>query len=51
MHGCALLALDHEHTVCPSDLTPDHPNVRAANLALCPVDESNLLAKVEAADV
>lgn len=43
MHACA------EHTVCPSDLAPDHPNVGAPNLTLRPVDESNLLAEVEAA--
>lgn len=36
------------HTVRPSNLAPDHPDVGAPNLTLCPVDESNLLAQVEA---
>lgn len=35
----------------PSDLAPDYPDVRAANLTLRPVNESNLLAQVEAATV
>ena len=39
------------HTVWPSDLAPDYPDVRAANLTLRPVNESNLLAQVEAAIV
>lgn len=31
-----------------SDLAPDHPDVGAADLALGPVNESDLLAQVEA---
>jgi hypothetical protein len=34
-------------TVWPSDLAPDHTDVRAADLTLSAVDESDLLAKVE----
>lgn len=36
------------HTVRPSNLAPDHPDVGTPNLTLCPVDKSNLLAQVEA---
>ena len=32
----------------PGDLAPDHPNVGAADLTLSTVNESDLLAKVEA---
>jgi hypothetical protein len=35
-------------TVGAGDLAPDHPNVGAADLTLGPVNESDLLAKVEA---
>ena len=35
-------------TVGAGDLAPDHPDVRAADLTLGPVNESDLLAKVEA---
>lgn len=31
----------------PGDLTPDHPDVGAADLTLGPVNESDLLAEVE----
>lgn len=36
------------HTVRAGDLAPDHPDVGTPNLTLSPVDESNLLAQVEA---
>lgn len=36
------------HTVRPSNLAPDHPDVGTPDLTLCPVDKSNLLAQVEA---
>lgn len=35
-------------TVGAGDLAPDHPNVGAADLTLGPVNESDLLAEVEA---
>lgn len=35
------------HTVRTSNLAPDHPDVGTPNLALGPVDESDLLAEVE----
>jgi hypothetical protein len=36
------------HTVRAGDLAPDHPDVGAADLTLGTVNESDLLAKVEA---
>ena len=39
---------DSPRTVRAGDLAPDHPDVGAPNLALGPVDESDLLAQVEA---
>jgi len=38
------------HTVWPGDLAPDNPDVGTPNLTLGPVDESNLLAEVEAVE-
>lgn len=35
------------HTVRAGNLAPDHPDVGAADLTLGPVNESDLLAKVE----
>lgn len=37
-------------TVRAGDLAPDHPDVGTPNLTLGPVDESDLLAQVEAAE-
>lgn len=44
----SLLPVPLIHTVRTGNLTPDHPDVGTPNLTLCPVDESNLLAQVEA---
>ena len=46
--GLHVSLLDIHHTVWPGDLAPHHPYLGSPDLLLCAVDESDLLAEVEA---
>ena len=45
---CILYHFAHDRTVRPGDLAPDDTDLGTANLLGCAVDESDLLAEVEA---